>query len=83
VAYEGLLIVGFALMLGVLISQVGIYSISGMMEEQFKQGISADIPYWELLQTVILVLLMAFLSIALAIYPIVRMNISKILSHEK
>ncbi len=83
VAYEGFLIAGTAFIIGVLLSQIGVYFIFEMITEQYKQTMPLQLEYQELLQTAGLVVLMVLLSVALAIYPIVKMNISKILSHEK
>ena len=83
VAYEGFMIAGSAFIVGVLLSQIGVYFIFEMITDQYKQQMPLQLRYQELLQTAGLVGLMVLLSIALAIYPILKMNISKILSHEK
>lgn len=83
VAYEGFMIAGSAFVVGVLLSQMGVYFIFEMITDQYKQQMPLQLRYQELLQTAGLVGLMVLLSIAFAIYPIVKMNISKILSHEK
>lgn len=83
VAYEGLLIAGTAFVIGILLSQIGIYFIYEMITDQYKQKMPLQLEYQDVLQTAGLVVLMVLLSIALAIYPITKMNISKILSHEK
>lgn len=83
VAYEGFMIAIIAFGIGVLLSQIGIYFIFGMITDQYKQKMPFELGYQELLQTVLLVVLMVLFAIAFAIYPIIKMNISKILSHEK
>ncbi|MBR9854340.1 MAG: ABC transporter permease [Algicola sp.] len=83
VAYEGFMIAIIAFGIGVLLSQIGIYFIFGMITDQYKQKMPFELGYQELLQTVFLVVLMVLFAIAFAIYPIIKMNISKILSHEK
>ncbi|MAU16775.1 MAG: permease [Muricauda sp.] len=83
VAYEGFVIAGIAFVFGVLISQIGVFFIFEMITDQYKQTMPLQLGFQELSQTAGLVVLMVLLSIALAIYPIVTMNISKILSHEK
>lgn len=83
VAYEGFIITGTAFVLGVLLSQIGVYFIFEMITDQYKQKMPFELGFQELLQTAGLVAFMVLLSIALAIYPIAKMNISKILSHEK
>lgn len=83
VAYEGFLIAGTAFIIGVLLSQMGVYFIFDMITDQYKQTMPLQLEFQELLQTAGLVVVMVLLSICLAIYPIMKMNISKILSHEK
>lgn len=83
VAYEGILIALIAVVLGVLLSQLGLYFIFEMVSEQYKQSMPQKFPIAELTETGLLVALMILLSIVLAIRPILKMNISKIISHEK
>jgi len=83
VAYEGFLIAGVAFFIGVLLSQIGVYFIFDKITDQYKQIMPLQLEFQELFQTAVLIVLMALLSISLAIYPISKMNISKILSHEK
>jgi len=83
VAYEGFMIAVVAFLVGALISQLGIYFVFEMILEQYKQKMSLQLEYQEVLRTAGLVVLMVLLSIVFAIYPLIKMNISKILSHEK
>ena len=83
VAYEGFMMAGTAFIIGVLLSQMGVYFIFEMITDQYKQTMPINLKYLEVLKTAGLVLLMVIFSIAFAIYPIIKMNISKILSHEK
>lgn len=83
VAYEGFMIAVVAFVAGVLISQLGIYLIFEMIQDQYKQKMELQLEYQEVLRTAGMVVLMVVLSILFAIYPLVKMNISKILSHEK
>jgi len=83
VAYEGLLIVGIAFIVGILLSQIGVRFIFEMIMDQYKQSVPLLLNYKEIAQTGGLALLMVSLAIGLAIFPIIKMNISKILSHEK
>jgi len=83
VAYEGFMIAVVAFLVGALISQLGIYFVFEMILEQYKQKMSLQLEYQEVLRTAGLVVLMVLLSILFAIYPLIKMNISKILSHEK
>lgn len=83
VLYEGVLMAGIAFLIGILLSQIGVFFIFEMIADQYKQTMPLQLKYQEVLQTGVLFLSMALLSIALAIYPLIKMNISKILSHEK
>ncbi|KAB5490832.1 ABC transporter permease [Flagellimonas hadalis] len=83
VLYEGVLMAGTAFLMGILLSQIGVFFIFEMIADQYKQTMPLQLKYQEVLQTGVLVLSMVLLSIALAIYPLIKMNISKILSHEK
>lgn len=83
IAYEGFLIAGTAFVLGVLLSQIGVLFIFKMIKTQYQQNIPLELRYHELLQIVGLVLIVVLMAIIFAIYPIVKMNISRILSHEK
>lgn len=83
VAYEGLLIVVLSFFFGMLISRAALAVLSNMVERQYKQRIPLETDYAQLLQTGGLVVAIVLLSIIFAIYPIMRMNISKILSREK
>jgi putative ABC transport system permease protein len=83
VAYEGLTIGFLAFMLGLLLSKAGLYFLFKMVEIQYKQNMLQELPYQQFLQTGALVSILILISISLAIYPIIKMNISTILSHEK
>jgi len=83
VAYEGFMIAIVAFAIGMVISQLGIYFIFEMIQSQYKQKMALQLEFREVLRTAGMVVLMVVLSIMFAIYPIVKMNISKILSHEK
>ncbi|RUA13046.1 MAG: ABC transporter permease [Flavobacteriia bacterium] len=83
VLYEGVLMAGIAFLIGILLSQIGVFFIFEMIADQYKQTMPLQLKYQEVLQTGVLFLSMVLLSIALAIYPLIKMNISKILSHEK
>lgn len=83
VAYEGLLIAVTAFLIGALLSRLGLHFIFEMIVDQYKQQMPAAFNFRELSQTGEMVVFMVLLSISFAILPIVKMNISKILSHEK
>lgn len=83
VAYEGFTIGFLATILGILISQSGLIIVYNMIEDQYKQNIVQSISYTDILETSLWVFIMIIVAISLSILPIIKMNISKILSNEK
>ena len=83
VTYEGIVIVGFAFLLGFLITNIGLHFIINYIENSPEQNILQPLASNQLLQIIGLVFAMILLAIAFAIYPIIKMNISTILSNEK
>jgi len=81
--YEGLTIAFFAFLLGFILIKIGLGVMSYCMQFGYKQNILQDLPFQDILQIGMLILTMIILSVSLAIYPIIKMNISTILSHEK
>ena len=83
VTYEGIAIVGFAFLLGFLMTNIGLHFIINYIENSPEQNILQPLASNQLLQIIGLVFAMILLAIAFAIYPIIKMNISTILSNEK
>lgn len=83
VVYEGLTIVFSAFLLGVIFVKITLYFILKFTNIDFKQNMLQDLNLQDVLQTGIIVFIMVTLSILLAVYPILKMNISTILSNEK
>lgn len=83
VTYEALIIVCLAFIIGVLLTKIGLYTMFNLLEDGYQQNIIRDLPLNDYLHLVGLVVVLIILSIALAIYPIIKMNISTILSNEK
>lgn len=83
IAYEGFILIIISLIVGAIISQIALRLIFYIFKSNYKQDILLQLPYSQILQTVLLITVMVALAIALAISPIMKMNISKILSHEK
>lgn len=83
VMYEGVLIGGLAIILGLVLSKVGLYFMFKMIEANHKQYLLQQLPLEEFFQITAMVFIMLIFSVSLAIYPIIKMNISTILSHEK
>lgn len=82
VAYEGLLIALISFVFGALLSYFGVYFIFQMISEQYKQQMPFGFSYHEFVDTGLLVIAMVLLAVTFSIHPIIKMNISKILSHE-
>ncbi|WP_394751050.1 ABC transporter permease [Spongiimicrobium salis] len=83
VAYEGLIIGSFAFVIGFLCTKAGLYFMFNVLENGQQHHMLQGLPLGQIVQLMGLVLAMIILSISLAIYPIIKMNISNILSHEK
>lgn len=83
VTYEGLVIILIAFISGFLLVKVGLYFIFELLTTNYKQNILQELSLQEAFQIGGLVFVMVILSIILAIYPIVKMNVSTILSNEK
>lgn len=83
IAYEGFLIAGSAFVAGVLLSQIGVLFIFKMIKTHYQQNIPLELSYHQLVQVGVLVLMVVLMAIIFAIYPIIKMNISRVLSHEK
>ncbi|HCQ76316.1 MAG TPA: permease [Leeuwenhoekiella sp.] len=83
VGYEGFLLVMVSLLVGVLLSQLGLHFAFSAFKSGYNQDILLKLPYAQMVKTVILILTMVGIAILLAILPILKMNVSKILSNEK
>ncbi|MCL5127769.1 FtsX-like permease family protein [Algibacter sp. L4_22] len=83
IAYEGFTIALAAYGFGLLLVKVGSKFIFKLMHADDKLYILKELPYHELLNTGAATFIITLLSILLAIYPILKMDISTILSHEK
>lgn len=83
VLYEGGMIMGLAMVLGGLLSQLGMLAVGQMLNGNFIQGISLSIPYMRYGITFGILILTLFLAVGVAVIPLLKMNISKIISNEK
>lgn len=83
VIYEGFAIALFAFGIGYLLIKTGLYFIFEIVKNDYQISMLQELSFKEVLQTMSLVFIMTFSSISLAIYPIIKMNISTILSNEK
>ncbi|MFD1015362.1 ABC transporter permease [Winogradskyella rapida] len=83
VLYEGLMIAFLAFVIGYFLVKIGLTVGANYMFNKSQQNLLIDLPLQELLYVAVLIFMMVILSVSLAIYPIIKMNISTILSHEK
>ncbi|PKV51369.1 putative ABC transport system permease protein [Aquimarina sp. MAR_2010_214] len=83
VIYEGLIIAFSAFLLGFLLIKTGLRMMLRFMQSSYQQNMLKDLPFQEILQIGMLIFMMVILSVSLAIFPIIKMNISTILSNEK
>ena len=83
VGYEGFLLVMVSLLVGVLLSQLGLHFAFSAFKSGYNQDILLKLPFTQMVKTVLLILVMVAIAILLAILPILKMNVSKILSNEK
>ncbi len=83
VAYEGSLIVLCAFVIGCVLEKFGISILFQYIETGYSQNMLAELSLEAMVRIVVLVFVVHVISVLLAIYPIVKMNISTILSNEK
>ncbi|SFU76121.1 putative ABC transport system permease protein [Pustulibacterium marinum] len=79
---EGSLVLFFSMLIGSGFSQLGIKYIEIVLNENYVEGISSSIPYQQFSITLFLFLVMFLAAVIVALIPLIRMNISKIISHE-
>jgi len=79
VFYEGFIVVFSSFLLGFLLLKIGFRFV----EANDQQNIFIALPFQDLLQLGFLILMMVIISVSCAIYPIIKMDVSKILSNEK
>jgi putative ABC transport system permease protein len=83
VFYEGIIIVLIAFILGFFMTKLGLYFLTNSTDVINNLKLLQDLEGKELLKIGALVITMVVFSITFAIYPIIKMNISTILTNEK
>ena len=83
VTVEGIIMVLVSLIIGFIFAQVGLYYLISMFKSQFQQDIVLTFSTPHMVETLYIIIVIAMVSIVLAILPILKMNISKIISDEK
>ncbi|SHJ84964.1 ABC transporter permease [Pseudozobellia thermophila] len=83
VGFEGLLMVLASVVLGLIFSQVGLQLLLSLFKSQIQQGIALVFSAEQTIRTLLVVFSISVLSVLMALLPLLRMNISKVLSDEK
>ncbi|MFT6843633.1 MAG: putative ABC transport system permease protein [Psychroserpens sp.] len=83
VFYEGFIVVFSSFLLGFLLLKIGLRFVLYFMKSNDQQNILKALPFQDVLQIGFLILILVIVSVSLAISPIIKMNISTILSNEK
>ena len=83
VFYEGFIVVFFSFLLGFLLLKIGLRFVLYCMKSNNQQNILTALSFQDVLQIAMLILIMVIISVSFAIYPIIKMDVSKILSNEK
>ncbi|WP_339705542.1 ABC transporter permease [uncultured Kriegella sp.] len=82
IGFEGILMVLASLFFGFLFSLIGLHFFVNLFKSQFQQDIILTFSTDQMLRTLLIVIVISVVSIVLAITPLLKMNISKILSDE-
>lgn len=83
ILYEGFIILFAAFGIGFALSQLGLHFMFEMAENEQQASLLRPLSFQEIGQTGSWVVIMMILAVSLAVYPIIKMNISTILSNEK
>jgi len=82
VAIEGFITSIIAIVLGVALSQLGLLYIFNVLGKQYQQSIPSTFKFYIVFQIILWVLLVVVVAILFAVIPILKMNVSKILTNE-
>jgi len=83
VAIEGFITSCISMLLGYIVAQLGLLYVFKILGKQYQQTIPSEIEFSNVFPILLWVMAMIVLAILLAIIPILKMNVSKILSYEK
>ena len=83
IAYEGIIIILSAFITGLILIKIALYFILKIINTTHKNNMVLELTFYQILQTLMLVCVAVILSTLIAIWPIIKMNISTILSNEK
>ncbi|GLB53663.1 hypothetical protein NBRC110019_27040 [Neptunitalea chrysea] len=82
ILYEGLIITGVAIIIGLLLSQLIVYCIPHVLNIEVFQDLTLFIPYISFVKVIGLLLGILVVTVFIAIIPITKMKISKVLNDE-
>ncbi len=83
VAYEGIIIVLFAFLIGIASIKIVLPLLLKTIDLGFKVNLLQQLPLQMILQIGAIVFVIMFLAIAVAVHPIMKMKVSEILRNEK
>ncbi|WP_299549709.1 ABC transporter permease [Seonamhaeicola sp.] len=83
VAYEGFIIVLMAFFISIVLVKIALPMLLETIEVGFKDNLLQRLPFQEIFQIGMVVFMATFLSIVIAVYPIMKMKVSEILRDEK
>ncbi|MEO9571904.1 MAG: FtsX-like permease family protein [Polaribacter sp.] len=81
--YEGLLIALASFLVGFMLLKIGLTVLLNSKPANIKLNMLQDLPFIDIFQLALLIILMVITAVSIAIIPIIKMNISTILSNEK
>jgi putative ABC transport system permease protein len=83
VFYEGFIVIFSSFLLGFLLLKIGLHFVLYCMKTNAQQNILKALPFQDVLQIAMLIFMLVIISVSCAIYPIIKMDVSKILSNDK
>lgn len=83
VAIEGFITSLIAIVFGITLSRLGLLYIFKVLGKQYQQSIPLTLEFYNVFQIILWVLLVVVVAILFAVIPILKMNVSKILTDER
>ncbi|MUU77111.1 ABC transporter permease [Winogradskyella endarachnes] len=82
VALEGFITSIISIVFGVLLSQIGLLLVLQLVDSQYQQTLRFNLEFINVFQIAFWVFILVIIAICFAVIPILKMNLSKILSNE-
>ena len=83
VCYEGLIILTTSYLVGIILTKIGLYYLIHELLTKHQSFMNFTMTFDELVRVFGYVLVVFITAVGLTVYPILKMNISTILSNEK